>query len=365
MAVIKANLSGDDQGVAVAKTGNQYMVEFPYDPVLVKMMHQVEGAEFVKEDGLWKVPKASEAALAEAIGAMRVESAAIAADKAAIFVLATSAAETRMNENGAGVDAKPRVSDYLKTNGRYSGEIINANARFAAQLTGFGAEDGAAFVTVHRAANLRDSVLKGDDVSIKYDGKGMAAVSARSRAKTGDEIVQEFNATLGKAVDGVLVADAGDKYLVKFDFNPALESRLRRLNGVSFDKEAEAFVAPKEVDGVDMTRNIRSAVHQMRQTFSNEQVERADLTTLAASKMDGATVKDAFTKEGAFHTGKIVGVGDHFALQHTGQNYFNLHRVGQLDKVPEVDQKVEIKYHHGRGVVKDREAQSQDKGHGR
>lgn len=47
---------------------------------------------------------------------------------------------------------------------------MNANAHFVAQLSGFGKQDGAAFVTLHRLADLdRSNLMKGNKVGIRYD----------------------------------------------------------------------------------------------------------------------------------------------------------------------------------------------------
>ena len=169
MAVLEV---GEVGGVAIAAVAAGYEVKFSfdrhvdnaahqgpgqdeikpvtYDPQLVKMMRTVEGAAFDKASGVWTVPEASMEALAAMAPRLRSEIKAIAVDRDSIFDLAGMSAEAKQKDNRSSFDALPKVSDYLEAGEFHTGEIVNANGRFAAQLTGFGKDDGAAFVTVHR-----------------------------------------------------------------------------------------------------------------------------------------------------------------------------------------------------------------------
>lgn len=334
-------LLGVDREVAVVAIQDGFEVAFDFDRALVKHMHDVPDAAFDKESGAWVVPQRSEEALIKAVAAMRFESAAIAQDKVRIMELAQKTASTLQVNSGVA----PQVSDYRKPGESYSGQIVNVNGHFAAQLTGFGAKDGAAFVTVHRTSDLMAPVMKGDDVRIKYDDKNMGVVVDRTQSKSAAE---KFDVALGQRVDGVTVAVVGDKLTVAFDFNPALANRLQRVDGVEFNKADKVY----EVPATNKEFVVR-AVGDMRREFVLDAQERAGLVDLAGQKMDGARVQNAFTKDGFSYSGEILGVGNRYALQYAGKDEFKLHRRDSLenDEVLKSGAAVKITYNKGRGFV--------------
>lgn len=335
-------LVGNEGGVAITRTKEGYAVQFEFDRGLIKMMRGIQGAEFVND--AWQVPVAMKDALSKLAPAMRKELTAISADREGIMELATKTAAARMVEFGAPKSAAPRVSDYRPLGDSVSGEIINVNGRFAAQLSGFGKEDKAAFVTVHRLADLDNAMLfKGMDVRIAYDKKGQGTVTDRSQERKRDE-------TLGVKVDGVQVDEIGDKLHVAFDFNPSLRARLDRVSGVEFNKEKGVCTAP-----IENKEFVMRAVHDMRGIYVAEVAEKAALKTLASEKVDGAKVHDPFSKDGHQHFGTVIGQGEHFGLIAGGQGHFNLVRKDQLGGDPLVNgNKVEISYAKGRGAVVDK-----------
>jgi hypothetical protein len=66
---------------------------------------------------------------------------------------------------------------------------------------------------------------------------------------------------------------------------------------------------------------------------------------------------------GQDYKGEVIAVSDHFALQHTGREYFTAHRIKDLDRRPEVGELVKVKYQASRGQVLS--AATKERGHGR
>lgn len=351
----ESKLVGSADGVAVAKVKNGFEVGFGFDRQLVSLMHQVQGAEFSKNDDVWKVPKASEEALAKTVTDMRLEHNAIVKDRESILALAGASALERQGTHGTAKTISPKVGDFREAGKLYSGEIVNANARFAAQLTGFGKEDGAAFVTVHRVVELDKPVMKGDIVGIKYNEKGIGEVSDRSKWKSQEDRAADYQSTLGKEVDGVTVTERGDKIGVAFNINPVLMGRIKRVEGAVFSKEDKLW----EIPAVNKEFALR-AVGDMRQAFVADGKDVAAMKEFAESKMDGAKVQDAFTKDGQEHFGKVIAVSDLYVLQKGGMDIFKLHHRESLDqKSPEIDHNHRIKYTKGVGAVVDLDKQKE------
>lgn len=333
----------------VKKVKKEYQVSFDYHPGLVALIARVPGAEYNRDKDYWAVPLDQQEALDKTVATMKKLDEQDRAARIEIEGMAkTSARELMSAEGTKGVEAK--ISDYHEKDKAYSGEIINANAHYAAQFTGFGKEDGAAFVTVHRLASLTAPVFKGDDISIKYDAKGRGQVAPR---------VPGLAETMGKEVFGVKVVEKDGMYQISFGFNPAMAKRLQRIDGVEFNDEAKAF----EVS-TDMKEFVARAVSDMRRIYLTEQDAEQSLNSLAGQKMDGAKVVKPLRKgqSGPGHSGPIVGEDGPFVLQHTGKEYFTLHRKDDLDRVPKVGEIARIQYQEGRGKVQDR-AQSRSMAH--
>lgn len=333
--------------VAVSMEGGYFHIAFPYNPDLVSLLHAAKlDASFDKPAGVWKIPAGEGVAVRvdEVVAKLREETLRNDLDREDIFELASNSAAEKMSGRGV-TAAVPQVSDFHEKDRIYAGEIINANGRYVAQLTGYGKEDGAAFVSIHRKTELSDEVFKGDRVAIAYDEKGRGQVEHRQNAQ------ERFDESLGKSVDGVKVTEANGVYRVEFDFNPVLADRLRRVDGAEFNREGMAW----EV-GVDKKEFVARAVRDMRKEYLADEADRAQISAVASEKIDGAKVKDAFTREGQAYTGKVLAVNDRYVLQHTGKEHVALHKAGALNEIPEAGRDVRVRYEaRGKGRVETRD----------
>lgn len=345
--------NGKVSGVEVERSGDEILLRFDFDREMAERLRRVDGVAF--KDGAWHVPASVAVALEKAVKDMRFIYGATEKDRTDIFALATASGIAAQKAEGHG-EVAPKVSDFHRPGTSSSGEIVNVNGRFAAQLTGFGAENGAAFISVHRLANLDNQmIMKGDDVRIAYDDHGKGSVVARSAQQ---------QVKMGETVDGVMVDEKDDQLVVAFEFNPPLEARLRRVDGVSFDKAANVFLVPAE----NRTFVLR-AVSDMRKEFNSQQAEKATLGALAQTKVDNAVVRDAFTKDGQRSIGLMVGETERYMLQSVGQGQFKIHRRDALDgDVPVIGHVLDVGYSKGRATVKDstlEKAQGREAGKGR
>lgn len=342
-------LEGDAQGVRVQFDGQQYLVGFDYNPVLVNEIRGVAGAAYSKDAGAWTVPGAQRDALAKIIPKMRDEVVQDGLDLQNINNVAHEAALQKMRETGREAGA-PKISDYHVLGKAVAGEIISVNGRYAAQLTGFGKEDGAAFVTVHRVSELSDQVFKGDKVTITYGEKGKGQVQYRQSQE------EKLDESLGKYVDGVKVIKDNDRYKIAFDYNPVLTHRIQRIDGAQFNREERVW----EVAG-DKKEFIARAVNDMRKEVTADRTDRAQIEAVATEKIDGAKVKDAFTKDGTTYSGKVLAANERYVLQHSGKEYVTVHRAAALAEKPEIGRNARVTYKDGRGHIADR-SQSQSEG---
>ncbi len=340
---------GSKDGVAVYEVENGgYQVAFSFDRKLMSMMHTIPGAAHNKEQSdkaaqIYDVPAESLQKLGMVVAGIRQEHGAIEADRAEIMLLAKDTAAGLQRDNGT-VGVQPKVDDYIeratadKPGRFYSGEIVNANARFAAQLTGFGDKDGVAFVKIHRQADLDKPLEKGSRAGIEYGVNGRGSVS--DLGKTMDQRIADFQATAGKNVDGVTVTERGDKLGIKFDINPGMIARIKRIEGAAFNKEDSVW----EV-GADKAEFVLRAVEDMRGMHVKDQKDIAALTSVANDKLDGAKVIPAFTKDGVSHTGKIAATLGNYVMQSGGQGQYKLHHKDMLDmKDLQPEQNVKILY---------------------
>jgi hypothetical protein len=349
-------LKSDESGVKIDFDGaGIYTVSFDYHPTLVAEMRKIEGAQFDREANGWKVPASQYEALAEAVKAMRGEFLLDAAARGDIEQRAAVVGKERQG-NGTSVDVAPRVSDYHGIGDSTRGEIVSVNDRYAAQLTGFGKNDGVSFITLHRLAGLSESIFKGDQVSIEYGDKGRAKVTQSMSAE------EKLDKSLGRAVDGVTVTQDGDKYKIAFAYNPALSERLNRVAGTTFDTEQKVHVAD-----ANLKTFVARAVNDMRREYVADRGEREKLEALANERIDGAKVHDAFTRDGQNYAGRVLAVSDRYVLQHTGRDHVALHRKdGLRGEVPEVGDSARISYKGGRGEIKGpQQERSQSQEHSR
>lgn len=350
---------GSVDGVTVVEVdGGGYAVAFEFDRQLNAMIHGVPGAELDKAAQGYFVPGASAEALGKVAGAMRAEFKAIAADREAIMVLAEKSGMAAQHENGTLAGVAPMVNGYIEPGKFYGGQILNVNTRFAAQETGFGERDGAAFIKIHRLADLDNGkMMKGDHVGIKYDNKFRGVVTDLSKSKSAADLEAEYAGNLGKAVDGVTVTERGDKIGIAFDMTPETLARIRRVDGAAFEPADKVW----EVPARNKEFALR-AVHEMRGELAADAKELSVMQSIAEGKIDGATVSNAFTKDGQAHYGSAVAVGDRFVLQAGGRGNFKLHHVSALDPKPAVGTNLAITYNKGVGAVVDQDLKrAQDK----
>lgn len=345
-----APLDGEIDGVGVTFDGqSNYSVRFAFNPALVNEIHKVPGAEFSETAGAWQIPLSQYEPLRVALTKMRSEFAQTEQSKTDIEALATKAGVARQEANGQ-PGVQPRLSYWQQLNEATRGEIVSLNDRFAAQLTGFGAKDGAAFITLHRLSSLSEQVFKGDQVAIKYDGKGHGAVSHPKSAE------QKLDDTLGRSVDGVKVTRDGGTYKIEFEYQPALSERIARIDGAAFNRDEKVWTVDAGLKGF-----VARAVNDMRKEVIADRADRAQLETVASEKIDSPIVKDAYVADGKSFTGTVLAVNDRYVLQHTGQQYATLHRRQSLSEQPQESHNVRIAYKGGRGVVSDK---SQDRAEG-
>ncbi len=338
---------GNGSGIYVGKTDKGFEVAFEYDRELSAMLAQVHGAVFDKTEKSYSVPFSSEQQLTTVIAAMRKEVGLVADDLAAITELATNTALQSQSEAGVEPDVVPQISSFIEPGKVYRGTIVNANTRFVAQETGVGKQDGAAFVQIHRLADLPSAGLfKGDSVAVTYDDKFLGEAKPYVRTKPVDVMMGELEANNGQEVDGVVVTDLGDKIGIGFNFNAAMAARIRRLDGAAFNKDEKVWEVPKEVLPFALY-----AIEDIRKMAVLDAQDVAELTAVAGAKIDNPKIYQADTRHGANHYGVVVEVGQRFALQSSGRGTFNLHHLSLLDQVPVKGQDVKVEYKDGRGAV--------------
>lgn len=345
---------GNEDGVTVSQLKpavGGFSVSFAFDRQLAGMMDRVANATFNKETKTYEVPQASEPTLGNVVSAMRKVARSISDDLAAIQNLATESGRKAQVANGSSHHVTPQVSMFHEQERFYTGYIVNANAHFVAQLSGFGKQDGAAFVTLHRLADLdRSNLMKGDKVGIRYDARLMGAVTDLSKTKSVAELEADFKQFDGKRVDGVTVTDRGDKVGVAFDINPEMVARIRRVEGAAFHTTDKVWEVPKAKQEFALR-----AAQDLRHEFVLDAKDIGLMESIAEDKIDAAKVRKAFTKDGQSHFGAVLAVGERYALQKTGRGEFTLHHLASLDQKPAVNQNLAIEYQKGRGLVVDQD----------
>ncbi|MFJ3317211.1 hypothetical protein ACIPLR_17790 [Herbaspirillum huttiense] len=342
---------GESQCVLVAQSqeNGEFLVQFPFNHAFLTRMREIEGAEFDKNPQInaWVVPYGKADELGEAVAFLRDE---VGLNQEAFLSVKASAVEKGLSLMKAkGFSGDPKVHDFIEKGKDYTGEIVAANGRYAAQFNGLAKDNGTAFISIHQLSELRDAVFVGDDVRIKYDDKGRASVGD---GRTNLEKLRSV--PNGQESDGVTVTKDEDGFKIAFAFNPALSARIGKLEGAAFDREAKVWNVPAE-----MEEFVARAVNDMRREVVSEKGDRNKIEAAVARKLDSANVRDAFTKDGQETTGKILAINDRFVAQHTGREYVSLHRVGQLQDIPNVGDKVKIRYDKGRASVQPKPERSQ------
>lgn len=349
-------------GVTFEKKDGNYVIGFKYNPVMVDAIRKVEGAKFDRDVGGWVVPVGDAStllALKSVVESLRKEFVLAQMARADIDKLATDAAVLLQKENGSKETAKPRLSDYMTVPDGHTGTIVAINGRYAAQLTGFGKDDGAAFVSIHTLSELTEQVFKGDRVHVDYNEGGRKGIVKHVRTKAERE--QEFSDNMGKNFDGVRVIEQDGKYLVEFDYNPAVSDLMQRIDGAEFDQTAKVWSV-----GTDKKSFLINKTNDMRREVVADRNDHAAMEAIANSKMDGAIVKDAFTKDGTAHTGEVLAKNGRYVLQHTGKEYFALHRASAFKLQPQIGSNIRIEYQKGKVNMADKtQSKGQSQGHER
>ncbi|MES2879207.1 MAG: hypothetical protein V4713_12355 [Pseudomonadota bacterium] len=355
VAQSKPAFLGDQDGIEVAEiVGRGYGLRFAFDRQIARMVRDIEGASYDRDLGVYLVPQGVEAAkLEKAISSIRTEARSVAADLATIKDLARNTGQVLQREINSQHDAEPQISDFREPGKFYGGQVVNANARFVAQFSGYGKIDGAAFIAVHRLADLNNSkLMKGDNIGIVYNEKFLGTVTDLDKRKSDAQLEADYKNELGKEVGGVTLTDRGDKIGVAFDINPVLMARIRRVDGAHFNQADKVWEIPQS-----NREYVLRTVQEMRIEFADDGKDLAMLKEVAESKMDGAKVSKAFTKDGQESFGKVVAVSDRYVLQKVSGDRFSLHHLATLNHLPEVGQNLSIKYSKGYGTVVDMDKQ--------
>lgn len=363
-SVAKPAFVGDLDGVVVqeAESGG-FVVSFPFDRQLAAMMDRVPNALFDKGSKAYQVPLNGAGMLETVVGAMRLKTKDIAASYDAMADLAEAWGQKAQREQQVGVDVLPQISSFREPGKFYGGEVTDVNMHFAAQFSGHGKKDGAAFMVIHRLADLSADLLKGDKVGIVYDDKFHGVVSALSQQKSAAVLAAEFEANAGMKIDGVTVSDRGDKIGLEFLINPVMVNRIRRVEGAAFNKEDKVWEVPKDKEAFALF-----AAQDMRAEYVLDAKEVESLQGVAAKTVEGAKVWNAFTKDGSEHYGVVLGVSERYVLQKTGRDNLALHHLSVLTDVPVVGHDTSITYNKGVGAVADldlRRAQNMTRDAGR
>ncbi len=349
MAQATESATTEKPGVTVRKTKDGLKVSFDYHPALVTRIARIPGAEFSAGDEAWKVPLDQREELDKAVKDMSNTLERDSAARTEIERATLQSVRQIMKDEGMEF-VDPKISDYRSKDRATVGEILQANSHWAAQLTGFGRENGAAFVTLHRTASLSAPVFKGDDVAIRYDERGRGSVEPHSPA---------LEKTLGKEVDGVTVNEKDGKLKISFEYNRDMAARLQRIDGVEYVAAERAYEIASTAKPF-----VERALRDMRKIYREDQEATREMEYIAHEKMDGAKLIKPFLKESPQYSGPIVGVNDQFVLQHTGKEYFAMHRKTDLSTLPRIGENVKIQYEHGHGKVQPK-VQQRDQSHSR
>jgi hypothetical protein len=152
--------------------------------------------------------------------------------------------------------------------------------------------------------------------------------------------------------DGVKVEQLNDGYLVKFDFNHGLIGKIRKVEGVKFDRNAQGWIVP-----TDQLEQLKPAVAAMRKEFLLDQEARfaieAQTDGMSLMKADVIArgikpqISDYMSTDGS--RGPIIAVNSRYAAQHTGNGadgaaFVTIHALAALDEPLFKGDRVLIKY---------------------
>ncbi|HEX7648060.1 MAG TPA: hypothetical protein VF450_11690 [Noviherbaspirillum sp.] len=336
--------------VSVTKSRSNQLVSFAYHPEAVARLARLDGASFDEDKKRWVLPLSLGDAADKAINDVRKILEEDRRDRANIERDLQGPVAAVLRENGT-PEAPIRVSDFKNREEPTVGPILMANGGWAAQLTGFGKEDGAAFVSLHRQVALARTVFKDERVAVQYSVMGRATVS---------NLPPDFEKSIGKKIDGVQVRETDDLFRIEFEFNPDLARRIGRVDGARYDREEGATFVP-----LDKREFVARAVNDMRDTYLKTRREAEKMAEVASEHLKGERPAWAFRADrGPSMTGPVIAVGEYIVLQHTGRSGFKMHFKSDLDKVPTVGSPVTIKYDGGKATTKS-SSKGKEQGYGR
>lgn len=343
-----------NSGIDVLTIDDGFLVTFPFDAELVRMMQKVKGANWNEGEQAWHIPQNSSEQLDKTVKSMEFELKALTKDHQEILKLAHVSAMALMQERKADKDALPHMrDDWVESKGSQSGVILNVNGRFAAQASGHDAETGMQYVKIHRTAVLNSPVYKGDNVRITYNSNKRADVQDLSKVKNRDQRAKEFDATLYQVIDGVVVGEKDGKYQINFAYNEAMKERVQRIDGANYNDSEKAW----EVS-VDKKDFVVKAVADIRAEYVVDMAERQKLVDFAGTKVDGPKVWNSNTQDRR-HYGKIIETSERYVLQEKGKGEFQLHLKDRIKQELEKDKTYEISFSKGRAnakeIVKDKD----------
>lgn len=159
-----------NNGVQVKQGENGVDVLFDYNKEMTQVIGAVAGAKFDSAARVWNVPADSKAlVVAEgqslsyldwSINKMRGMAIEAANDRVSIMDMAAASAEK--------MGVTPAIF-FPDKDHSYTGEILNVNGSYAAQLSGKDDAKGTGFIAIHKLSDLGKDVFKGDDLRIDYD----------------------------------------------------------------------------------------------------------------------------------------------------------------------------------------------------
>lgn len=167
-----APLDSESHDVAVALSGDSYLIRFPFSPTLQKQLKAATSAAWDKEAKAWMVPAAEYDAVADAVEKLRATAQAMSASKEALKASVAAAMPDAKISNA-------RTLEGTRTNGA----ILALNEHYVAQA------NGKNYVAVHERASLAktddvglDQIAVGRDLSVYYR-KGAGLMWNRVAAK--------------------------------------------------------------------------------------------------------------------------------------------------------------------------------------
>ncbi|OJW46236.1 MAG: hypothetical protein BGO63_03970 [Candidatus Accumulibacter sp. 66-26] len=198
-------------GVQLKDTPRGKLVIFDYDKSLARLIGPVDGAEFSREAGGWLVPYDSKA---QVVGQGQASFLDRTINKMRGLVIETAAAYEVIQNQAAQVAKdlgyKPGIH-HPQPDHSYTGQIVQANASWAAQLSGINDEKGVAFITLHKQADLGQEVFKGDNLRVDYGLNREVKVRTTEVFRQQQEEREGLKSLADGKIEGAVVLNASAK----------------------------------------------------------------------------------------------------------------------------------------------------------